>query len=111
MTYGNIETLPYNSCNSNELKLINSNDRYFLQEESGNNKQQDIKINEINAINLCDDDLELKLTNLSDCQYYSPEEFQNFKNDNDFKIFHNNVNGLETKFELYIMFLQTPHSN
>ena len=99
MTYGNLNFLPYNACNINELNLINSNDRYFSQEESFH-KQQDTNINEIKAINVCDDDLEVKLTNLTDCKYYTIEEFQNLKNENNFKIFHNNVNGLEIKFEL-----------
>ena len=99
MTYGNLNFLPYNSCNSNELKSINSNDRYFLQNESVE-IQQDRNIEELKAKNLCDHDLEVKLNNLKDCKYYPTEEFQKLKNDNNFKIFHNNVNGLESKFEL-----------
>ena len=99
MTYGNLDFLPYKSSDTNELNLINSDDRYFLKDES-TYKQQEININEKKAKNLCDDDLEIKLTNLSDCKYYSTEEFQNLKTDNNFKIFHNNVNGLETKFKL-----------
>ena len=68
MTFGNLNFLPYNSCDSNELKLINSNDRYFTNDESNYN-QQDVNINDLNerkSINLCDHDLELKLTNLTD---------------------------------------------
>ena len=99
MTYGNLNFLPYNSCNKNELNLINSNDRYFSQDES-HHKQPDININEVKAKNLCDDDLEINLTNLTDCKYYSTEDFQTLKNEDNFKIFHNNVNGLELKFGL-----------
>ena len=102
MTFGDLNFLPYKSCDSNEIKLINSNDRCFINDETIYN-QQDVNINAINerkSINLCDHDLELKLSNLSDCSYYSTEEFQNLNTDNNFKIFHNNVNGIETKFDL-----------
>ena len=50
------------------------------------------------ATNLCDDDLDIRISNLKDCKYYSVEEIQKSKFDNNFNIFHNNVNGLETKF-------------
>ena len=50
------------------------------------------------AANLCDDDLEIKLSNLEDCKYYSVEEFQKVNFEKSFNIFHNNLNGLETKF-------------
>ena len=98
MTYDNLKFLPYNSCNINELNLINSKDRYFSQEEF--HIQPDTNNNEIKANNLCDDDLEISLTSLIDCNYYSTEEFQEIKNEEHFKIFHNNVNGLELKFGL-----------
>ena len=81
MTYGNLNILPYNSCNTNELKIINSNDKICHQNESVS-KQQDT--NNLKASNLCDEDLELKLTNLNDCKYYTVEEFQKMKNDNKF---------------------------
>ena len=74
MTYDNLKFLPYNSCNINELNLINSKDRYFSQEEF--HIQPDINNNEIKTNNLCDDDLEISLTNLIDCNYYSTEDFQ-----------------------------------
>ena len=97
MTYGNLNIFPYNSCNTNELKFINSNNKICHQNESVSKQHE---TNNLKASNLCDDDLELKLTNLNDCKYYTVEEFQKLKNDNKFKIFHNNVNGLELKLEL-----------
>ena len=98
MTYGTFTTLPYNSCNINELKSINSTDRYFRNEELKND-QQDNNFKETKAINLCDDDLDIKISNLTDCNYYSVEEFQSTNFDKSFNIFHNNINGLETKFD------------
>ena len=103
MTYGTF-SFPYNSCNAKELNLINSTDK-FCQEEVIVNQQDN---NEIKALNLCDDDLDTKLSNLTECKYYSTNEFQNLKQNKNFNIFHNNINGLETKLELYyIIFLQT----
>ena len=97
MTYGNFKILPYNSCNKEELKSINSTDRYFSKEAV------DYELNDSDkdsvAINLCDDDLDIKISNLKDCNYYSVEEFQQRNFDKSFNIFHNNVNGLETKFD------------
>ena len=95
MTYGTF-SFPYNSCNNNELKLINSLDSFCPEEPI--HKQQDN--NEIRALNLCDDDLDTKLSNLTECKYYSINEFQNLNQNKNFNIFHNNINGLETKFEL-----------
>ena len=94
MTYGTF-SFPYNSCNAKELNLINSSDN-FCQEEPIVKQDN----NEIKALNLCDDDLDTKLSNLTECKYYSINEFQNLKQNKNFNIFHNNINGLETKFEL-----------
>ena len=95
MTYGTF-SFPYNSCNNNDLNSINSIDR--LQDDSL--EKQDINNNRVKAANLCDDDLDINLTNLVDCKYYSVNEIQQNDNlDNNFNIFHNNVNGLETKFQ------------
>ena len=32
MTFGNISTLPFNTCDARELKCINVNERYFSDE-------------------------------------------------------------------------------
>ena len=96
MTYGKFP-FPYNSCNTKDLNSINSNDRYFEITEDSQNHE--INQNQIKAVNLCDDDLDINLTNLTDCKYYSVDEFQKNNFNMNFNIFHNNVNGLETKFE------------
>ena len=44
MTFGNISTLPFNTCDARELKCINANDRYFSNE----NKERDENITENN---------------------------------------------------------------
>ena len=97
MTYGKFKILPYNSCNKDELKSINSTDRYFNNEVVDYDLNDSVK--DTVAINLCDDDLDIKISNLKDCNYYSVEEFQQLNFDNSLNIFHNNVNGLETKFD------------
>ena len=99
MTYGTCTALPYNTCNTNELKSINSSDRYFSNENFDYDRQHDKPI-ELVANNICDDDLDIKISNLIDCKYYSVEEFKKIDFNDNFSIFHNNVNGLETKFDL-----------
>ena len=93
MTYGDF-IFPYNSCHTNEINSINSSDRYF----------GDINTHTL-ASNLCDNDLDIKLSNIEECKFYSVEEFSETKLENKFNIFHNNVNGLETKFGLLHNFL------
>ena len=93
MTYGTFN-FPFNSCNTNEINLINSSDSNISNE----NLNYNLNTKETLAVNLCDDDLEIKLSNLEDCKYYSAEEFEKVNFEKRFNIFHNNVNGLETKF-------------
>ena len=50
-------------------------------------------------------DFETNLSNLSSCEYYSCDEFQNLNLNNNFNIYHNNVNGLQTKFKFIHNFL------
>ena len=108
MTYGDF-TFPYNSCHTNEINSINSSDRYF-----GDNNLEDLQSitynNDTLASNLCDDDLDIKLSNIEECKYYSVEEFKKTKLVNNVNIFHNNVNGLETKFGLLHNFLASSSS-
>ena len=99
MTYGTF-CFPYNSCNTSDLKSINSIDRYFQTEDNLTNQDDtDINKNEMKAINLCDDDLDINLSNLTDCKYYTADEFKKLNLHKNCNIFHNNVNGLETKFQ------------
>ena len=104
MTYGDF-IFPYNSCHTNEINSINSSDRYFGDIDSNiNDTSNNINTHTL-ASNLCDNDLDIKLSNIEECKFYSVEEFSETKLDNKFNIFHNNVNGLETKFGLLHNFL------
>jgi len=100
MTYGDLSLFfPYNSCNTTELNSINSTDRYFYNEQPNIipiNYQHNINQNNID---LYDNDLDINISNLTDCKYYSVDEFQKLKSNTSLNIFHNNVNGLETKFD------------
>ena len=100
MTYGDLSLFfPYNSCNTTELTSINSTDRYFYNEQPNiipkNYQHSTIQYN----TDLYDNDLDLNVSNVTDCKYYSVDEFQKIKSNKSFNIFHNNVNGLETKFD------------
>ena len=99
MTYGNLSNLPYYSCITDELISINSTDRVIGNEGSPGNVQKEYNKNDTVANNLCDDDLDIKISNLKDCNYYSVDEYQKTNLEKGFNIFHNNVNGLETKFD------------
>ena len=43
--------------------------------------------------NLRDDDLDINLSNIEECKYYSVDDFKKTKLVNNINIFHNNVNG------------------
>ena len=55
--------------------------------------------------NSCDKTIDENILNLRNCKYYTVSEFHNSTNNNNLNIFHNNVNGLETKFEKVHHFL------
>ena len=99
MTFGNLSTLPFKSCDATELNCINDTDRYFKNDDSI--KHHNFESNVIQqAPNPCDYDIDIKLSNLTDCDYYSVDNFQNLNLDKSFNIFHSNINGLESKFDL-----------
>ena len=111
MTFGNLSTLPFNSCCNTELNMINNNDKYITTESNLSDLPK-FKITEevINAsnLNLNDNYNEINLSNLSNCEYYSCTKFQEIMSENNnhnVNIFHNNLNGLETKFEKVHNFL------
>ena len=85
--------LDKNNNNNNDTGNVNSN-------RVNNN------VNNNNVFsNLCDKDIDDNILNLTNCKYYTVDEFYNSINGNNFNIFHNNVNGLETKFESLHHFL------
>ena len=104
MTFGNISTLPFNSCDAEELNCINVSDRYFNTSEQPVQNPEEKKINR--ALNPCDYD-NVSLTNLTNCEYYTVDEFQKLNTCKNFNIFHCNINGLENKLDS----LQTLLSN
>ena len=50
-------------------------------------------------------DIDKNLSNVNHCKYYTIDEFQCSKNMGNLNIFHNNLNGLENKFEILHNFL------
>ena len=99
MTFGNSSTFPFNSCDSTELNCINDNDRILNDYLTTPQNHENIETEQ--APNPCDYDIDIKLTNLSDCNYYSVHNFQNLNLGKSFNIFHSNINGLESKFDLF----------
>ena len=117
MTYANF-LFPFNNCNDNELKVINNSERYLPKETLVSNlpnftiTEQAFRASNLNSL---DFDCEVNLSNLSSCKYYSCLDFLNLtkqnNNSNNIKIFHNNLNGLELKFEHLRSFLSNNLSN
>ena len=115
MTFGNNNPFPFNSCDTNELSSINSTDRHFSNDNYvplSTNKSTE---NDLRSTNLDDidkqKDFDVNLSNLSSCEYYSCDEFQKLDVNNNFNIYHNNVNGLETKFKHIHNFLSNTISD
>ena len=44
-------------------------------------------------------DVDLNMAYLTDCKYYSVDEFQKLKINNNFNLFHSNTNSLQAKFD------------
>ena len=117
MTFGNLD-LPFNHCDNNELININNSDKYIPNDTPTSSKLPDNVITD-QAIRVCnrnsfEDDSNINLSNLVGCEYYSCQDFDklisnNYKNN--VNIFHNNFNGLETKFDYFHNFLTNIASN
>ena len=94
-----ILTLAFNSRNTNEL--ININLGFSVVNTPHHNNISDDQFS-----NLCDKDIDTNLPSKTCCKNYSITEFQTLKMDNNnLKIFHNNINGLEMKHDLLQNFL------
>ena len=109
MTFGNI-IFPFNYCDNNELININNSDKY-IPIDKPNSNLPDHKITE-QATRICNrntfEEDNINLSNLVTCEYYACEDFNNLisnNNKNNVNIFHNNFNGLETKFDYFHNFL------
>ena len=112
MTFGSYTNFPFNCCNTNELIDINNSDRYILIDTPKTDLPNLIITEEaiiVSNLNPIDNDGEIIPSNLSSCKYYSCHDYQKLNSDkNNIKnisIFHNNFNGLESKFDQFHNFL------
>ena len=112
MTFGNNSIFPFNKCNNNELIDINNSHRYIPSiDKPVTNLPNHIiseQANRVSGINSHENECEVNLTNLSSCEYYSIVKFHDLiskNNSHNVNIFHNNLNGLETKFDQFHNFL------
>ena len=115
MTFDNSNNFPFNACDTTELSSINTNDRYFSIDNHELQSSQMNTENDLRSTYLDDIDkekgFEINLKNLSSCEYYSCDEFQKLNTNNNFNIYHNNVNGLETKFKFIHNFVSNTISD
>ena len=97
MTHGTLKNLAFNSCNNKELlSIINLGTSYHesLNLDSHYNWNEDL-------LNPSEDGIDTSIPTKTSCIDYSVSDFQKFKVKKDsFNIFHNNINGLETKHDL-----------
>ena len=117
MTFGDNSLFPFNYCNNNELNNINKLDTCLPNNIVIDNlpneiiAEQAIKVSNLNS----HDTDNINLSNLSSCKYYSCSKFNELmsieNNSRNVNIFHNNVNGLESKFGLLHNFLSNNSSD
>ena len=97
MTHGTLKKLVFYPCNNKELlSIINLGTSYneSLNLDSRYNWNEDL-------LNPSEDDIDTSIPTKTSCIDYSVRDFQKFKVKKDsFNIFHNNINGLETKHDL-----------
>ena len=86
MTFDN-NIFAFQSCSNSELNCINSG---IPLGKNVNHKNSE---NETKCPKLYSKDID-------NCKYYTIEEFQSSKNMGNFNILHNNLNGLENKFDV-----------
>ena len=116
MTFGNNSIFPFNCCNNNDLININNKDT-CLTNDIQTSTLPDYKITEqairVSNLNSQDND-NINLSNLSSCKYYSCSKFHHLmssnNNNKNVNIFHNNVNGLESKFQSLHVFFSNNNS-
>ena len=90
--FSNNTSIPINNniFNNNNNNINNNNNN--INDNNNNTK------NDTTFSNLCDKVIDENILNLTNCKYHTINEFHKSINKNNFNIFHNNVNGLETKF-------------
>ena len=109
MTFG-VSEFAFHSCDLTELNGINSGvspDVLPNNNNIVNNNKSNLNNNNNTNIfsNLCDKAIDENIVNLTNCKYYTVSEFHNLIDGNNLNIFHNNINGVETKFENLHQFL------
>ena len=117
MTFVNNSIFPFNYCNNNDLIDINNNDTCLVNNIQTSNlpdhkiTEQAIRVSNLNA----QDNDNINLSNLSSCKYYNCSKFHNLmshsNNNKNVNIFHNNVNGLESKFKSIHNFFSNNNSD
>ena len=118
MTFGNNSLFPFNHCSNNEINNINkldtclSNDIVIDTLPKETITEEAIRVSNLNS----HDSDNINLSNLSSCKYYSCSKFHELmsignNSNNNVNIFHNNLNGLESKFGLFHNFLSNNSSD
>ena len=60
--------------------------------------------------NQLDNEIDYNLPILSNCKYFTVNEVRNLKNNNNFNLFHSNINGLDSKFDDLYDFISSTSS-
>ena len=98
MTYGDLDTLAFNSCSAEELMNL---DLGVTIEKTHGITNEDVLLS-----NLCDKYIDTNLpSSRTCCKTFSITEFQELKSRNNLKFFQNNINGSEMKHDLLQNFL------
>ena len=106
-TFSNAD-FAFGKYNQDELKNINSGvslDELPVNNDGNTNNSNNNNNNKNIFSNSCDKTIDENILNLTNCKYYTVSEFHNSTGNNNLNIFHNNVNGLESKFENFHHFL------
>ena len=98
MTFGDGE-LAFPSCNISELNCTDSDTHLE------NTVNHIISNKETKYPKLHSKDIDKNLRNVNNCKYYTINEFQSSNDMGNFNILHNNLNGLESKFDIFHQFL------
>ena len=96
------ENVPFTLCDLSEIIKINNSDSMkfcnFLP-------SLDIMSQSNEMANTAVNDIDNNLPTLTNCKYYSVKDYQKMKVENNFNIFHSNVNGLESKMDSLLEFI------
>ena len=98
---------PFTLCDDTEIQnLNNSNSMSFCESLP----KLEVLTEVSKFSNQSDNEVDYNLPIRSSCKYYSVNEVQNLKINNNFNIFHSNVNGLEAKIDNLYEFISNTSS-